>query len=52
MLGESRGGMTTYLALKQGIKVNAVAVIGGLSDLVANLATFPELLPRWEKIIR
>lgn len=51
MLGESRGGMTTYLALKQGIKVNAVAVIGGLSDLAANLSTFPELLPRWSKII-
>jgi dipeptidyl aminopeptidase/acylaminoacyl peptidase len=51
MLGESRGGMTTYLALKRGIKVNAVAVIGGLSDLAANLSTFPELLPRWEKII-
>ncbi len=51
MLGQSRGGMTTYLALKQGIKVNAVAVIAGLSDLAANLRTFPELLTRWQKII-
>lgn len=51
MLGESRGGMTSYLALKYGMKVNAVAVTGGLSDLAANLTTFPELLPRWEKII-
>lgn len=51
MFGESRGGMTSYLALKHGINVNAVAVIGGLSDLAANLNTFPELLERWSKII-
>ncbi|VEP15353.1 conserved hypothetical protein [Hyella patelloides LEGE 07179] len=51
MFGASRGGMTSYLTLKQGISVNAVAVIGGLSDLEANLNTFPELLNRWQKLI-
>ena len=51
MFGASRGGMMSYLALKHGIEVNAVAVVGGLSDLAANLNTFPELLARWQKII-
>ena len=51
MFGASRGGMMSYLALKHGIKVNAVAVAGGLSDLAANLNTFPELLTRWQSII-
>jgi dipeptidyl aminopeptidase/acylaminoacyl peptidase len=34
VLGWSRGGMETYLALKNNIKVNAAAVGGGLTDLV------------------
>ena len=51
MFGASRGGMMSYLALKHGISVNAVAVVGGLSDLAANLNTFPELLARWQSII-
>jgi dipeptidyl aminopeptidase/acylaminoacyl peptidase len=34
MLGFSRGGMMTYLAIKEGAPVRAVAVVGGLSDLV------------------
>ena len=33
MLGASRGGMQTYLALKQTDKVKAVAVIAGVADL-------------------
>jgi dipeptidyl aminopeptidase/acylaminoacyl peptidase len=35
LLGLSRGGMMAYLSLKKGIRVNAVAVIGGLADLQA-----------------
>jgi dipeptidyl aminopeptidase/acylaminoacyl peptidase len=34
MLGFSRGGMMTYLAIKDGAPVKAAAVVGGLSDLV------------------
>ena len=33
MMGNSRGGMMTYLALKQGAPVKAAAVIAGPSDL-------------------
>ncbi|KAA0542430.1 S9 family peptidase [Bacillus sp. BGMRC 2118] len=33
MLGESRGGMMSYLAAKQGIKIKAMAVVGGMTDL-------------------
>lgn len=32
MLGYSRGGMMTYLALKQGVQVNAAAVNAGVTD--------------------
>ena len=35
VLGWSRGGMETYLALKNNIPVNAAAVGGGLTDLLA-----------------
>lgn len=43
MLGASRGGMMTYLALKNNIPVNAAAVIGGLTDMVASSKKRPEL---------
>lgn len=43
MLGESRGGMMTYLALKQGAAVNAAAVLSGVADLVAGSKERPEL---------
>lgn len=33
MLGFSRGGMVTYLAIKAGARVQAAAVVGGVSDL-------------------
>ncbi|MBN1383728.1 MAG: S9 family peptidase [Elusimicrobia bacterium] len=33
MLGYSRGGMMTYLAIKHGIKINAAAVVGGITDI-------------------
>ena len=57
ILGASRGGMMTYLALKQGINVNAAAVIGGLTDAVASAKERPgmlsgvykELIPDFDK---
>lgn len=35
MMGASRGGMMTYLALKRGVPVRAAVVIAGVSDLEA-----------------
>lgn len=35
MLGLSRGGTMTYLAIKRGVPVKAAAVIGGVSDVKA-----------------
>jgi len=43
LLGWSRGGMETALALKQGMKVNAAAIGGALTDLVAERARRPQL---------
>jgi dipeptidyl aminopeptidase/acylaminoacyl peptidase len=43
LLGWSRGGMETAIALKRGMKVNAAAVGGALSDLHAELARRPTL---------
>lgn len=36
MLGVSRGGMMTYLAIKEQMDIKAAAVIGGVTDLFAN----------------
>jgi dipeptidyl aminopeptidase/acylaminoacyl peptidase len=33
MLGVSRGGMMTYLAIKHGADIKAAAVVGGVTDL-------------------
>lgn len=33
MLGYSRGGMMTYLALKYGVQINAAVVVSGVADL-------------------
>jgi dipeptidyl aminopeptidase/acylaminoacyl peptidase len=33
MLGFSRGGMMTYLAIKHGAEIKAAAVVGGITDL-------------------
>jgi dipeptidyl aminopeptidase/acylaminoacyl peptidase len=40
MLGQSRGGMMTYIALKRGAPVKAAAVIAGPSLLSENTRTF------------
>lgn len=44
LLGWSRGGMQTFLALKRGMKVNAAAVGGPLLDLVAEANRRPALV--------
>jgi dipeptidyl aminopeptidase/acylaminoacyl peptidase len=44
LFGVSRGGMMTYLALKEGINVKAAAVIGGLSDLLVSANDRPDML--------
>ncbi|HEY3566575.1 MAG TPA: prolyl oligopeptidase family serine peptidase [Thermoanaerobaculia bacterium] len=44
LLGESRGGMETYLALKAGAPVNAAAVVSGEADLVAGSRDRPEMV--------
>lgn len=57
ILGESRGGMETYLALKNGIPVNAAAVVSGEADLIAGgrnrpemiYAVYRQLIPGFEK---
>ena len=54
VLGWSRGGMMTLLALKRGLAVNAAAVGGALADLVSERAqrasmdqVFRELIPNF-----
>jgi dipeptidyl aminopeptidase/acylaminoacyl peptidase len=44
LLGESRGGMETYLLLKAGAPVNAAAVVSGEADLVAGSRDRPEMI--------
>jgi dipeptidyl aminopeptidase/acylaminoacyl peptidase len=44
LLGESRGGMETYLELKAGAPVNAAAVVSGEADLVAGSRDRPEMV--------
>jgi dipeptidyl aminopeptidase/acylaminoacyl peptidase len=43
MLGLSRGGTMTYLALKRGVAVKAAAVIGGVTDVKAWVNARPEM---------
>ena len=44
MFGNSRGGMMTYLALKQNVPINAAAVMSGVTDLPGNAQDRPELV--------
>jgi dipeptidyl aminopeptidase/acylaminoacyl peptidase len=41
MLGESRGGMMTYMAIKEGFKLRAAATIGAITDLSDYIADRP-----------
>jgi len=43
LMGVSRGGMMTYLALKEGIDVRAAATIGGVADLLTLVNERPEM---------
>lgn len=49
MLGFSRGGMMTYLAIKQGAEIKAAAVVGGITDLIQ---TYREREERMKKVIQ
>jgi dipeptidyl aminopeptidase/acylaminoacyl peptidase len=48
MLGVSRGGLMTYLALKHQAPVNAAAVIAGTTDITRYPAERPEFVLGWE----
>ena len=43
MLGLSRGGTMTYLAIKRGVPVKAAAVIGGVTDVKAWVDARPDM---------
>ena len=43
MLGLSRGGTMTYLAIKRGVPITAAAVIGGVTDVKAWVDSRPEM---------
>jgi dipeptidyl aminopeptidase/acylaminoacyl peptidase len=49
MYGMSRGGMMTYLAIKEGAEIKAAAVVGGITDLVQ---TYEEREEGMKRIIR
>lgn len=52
LYGVSRGGMMTYLALKNNIPVNAAAVVGGLTDMVSEARRRPGLVTNvWKEVI-
>jgi len=48
MLGFSRGGMMTYLAIKEGARIKAAAVVGGMTDLIQ---TYEERGDKMKKVI-
>lgn len=49
MLGASRGGMMTYLAIKEGADIRAAAVISGFTDL---FQTYQERDDKMKKVLR
>jgi dipeptidyl aminopeptidase/acylaminoacyl peptidase len=51
MLGESRGGMMAALALKQGARVNAAAIVSGLFDLEDFARRRPEIEATYAALI-
>lgn len=51
MVGASRGGMQSFLAIKKGIPINAVAVSGALTDLLAAEKELPGLAGRVFRLI-
>ena len=52
LLGASRGAMQSFLAIKKGMPVNAVAVFGGLTDALVSAKERPNLVTRvWSNLI-
>ncbi|MFN2596280.1 MAG: alpha/beta hydrolase family protein [Pyrinomonadaceae bacterium] len=51
MLGASRGGMMTYLALKDNAPVNAAAVISGMADLISTDKERPVMVNVYKRLI-
>jgi dipeptidyl aminopeptidase/acylaminoacyl peptidase len=52
MHGVSRGGMQAFLAIKKGIPINAVAVVGALIDLTAAAKERPGVSERvWGRLM-
>ena len=51
LLGWSRGGMMTALALKSGIPVNAAVIGGGPGDLVAAAKERPAFIEMWREMM-
>lgn len=52
MHGASRGAMQAFVALKKGMQVNAVAVVGALTDMTAAAKERPGVSERvWSKLI-
>lgn len=51
MLGHSRGGMMTYLAMKQGAALNAAVSIAGMSDMFACVAERPDMSDIFTRLI-
>jgi len=43
MIGSSRGGMMTYLAAARSDRIKAIAILGGVSDLQAEVMRRPEM---------
>lgn len=51
MIGASRGGMMTYLALKGNAPVNAAAVISGMTDLISTDKERPMMVNVYKRLI-
>lgn len=51
MMGDSRGAMMIYLAMREGVEMKAAAAVGAETDLSANLKRRPELLEGYSKNI-
>jgi|AntRauTorckE6833_2_1112554.scaffolds.fasta_scaffold00459_9 dipeptidyl aminopeptidase/acylaminoacyl peptidase len=51
MLGFSRGGMMSYIAIKEDIDVNAAAVLGGKTDLIETYNNRPDMRSMMENLI-
>lgn len=51
MVGWSRGGMTSYIALKRGMILNAVAVLAGIPDLHSVDQSRPDMKKVFDELI-